>query len=268
MRLAFAGDRDVAVRVLDFLGQNGASPLALLVSGADRASHAEELIARCPGLPPERILRGDAFRSPAGQALLCSLDLDLIVGVHFPYLVPADVLSIPRYGVLNLHPAYLPYNRGWHTPSWTILEGTPAGATLHFMDEGVDTGDIVHRQRMDVSPGDTANSLYRRIKELEFEVFREAWPRLAAGTFRRSPQRDEAGTMHWRSDLLREEVRRLDLDEVVRTGELLRRLRALTTSSPDEAAFYEADGRRYRVQVLIHADPPEEDHDHRGAHGV
>lgn len=245
-RFAFAGDRDIAVQVLDYLLERGCEPLALLVTGPDRASHAAELKSRLSRLPASRVLRGAEFRTPAGMETLRSLELDYIVGIHFPYLVPAEVLSLPRHGVLNLHPAYLPYNRGWHTASWAILDGTAIGATLHFMDEGVDTGDIVHQRRLPIEPDDTADSLYRRVKALELEVFREAWPSLEARTAKRTPQPRDQGSAHVKADLLRDEIRRIDGN-----SDLLRKLRALTTSDPAEAAYFEEGGKRYRVRVSI-----------------
>ena len=249
-RFAYAADRDIGVWVLDYLLERGDEPLALLVSAPEKASHAEELTSRCAalGIP---VLRGREFREPEGLRTLEALGLDLVLGVHFPYLVPEEVLRAPRLGVLNLHPAYLPFNRGWHTPSWAILEGTPVGATLHFMDVGIDSGDVVHQKELEVSPADTANSLYARLKRLELEVFREAWPEVAAGNHRRTPQDPDAGTGHRRGDLFADAVRRIDLDRAVPAGELLRRLRALTTSSIDEAAYFESGGKRFRVQVNI-----------------
>jgi methionyl-tRNA formyltransferase len=254
-RFAFAGDRDIAVLVLDYLLERGCEPVALLVSGPERASHAVELESRLPKLSAACILRGTEFRTPSGQERLRGLELDYIVSIHFPYLVPSPVLSLARLGVLNLHPAFLPYNRGWHTASWAILDGTPFGATLHFMDEGVDTGDIVHQRPLPIEPGDTADSLYRRVKRLELEVFREAWPSLEAGAARRTPQSTDHGRAHAKADLLRQEVRRIDCDAVMKAGDLLRRLRALTTSDPAEAAYFEADGARFRVRVSIEREP-------------
>ncbi|MFL5383160.1 MAG: formyltransferase family protein [Longimicrobiaceae bacterium] len=254
-RFAFAGDRDVAVEVLRYLLEQGHRPSALLLSGAERASHADALAAACPFLPPEAILRGTAFREPAGLCLLRRLELDWIVGIHFPYLVPTEVLAVPRQGVLNLHPALLPWNRGWHTPTWALLEGTPAGATLHFMDAGFDTGDVVLQRPLEPRPCDTADTLYGRIRALEVEVFREAWPTLVDGSFRRTPQPVDVGTAHRRRDLFSPEVQRIDPDARMRAGDLLLRLRALTTSRWDEAAYFEAGGTRYRVQVAVREDP-------------
>jgi methionyl-tRNA formyltransferase len=250
-RFAYAADRDIGVWVLDYLVQRGCEPAALLVSGADRASHAAELEARLPRLEG-RTFRGADFRSRAGLEALGALDLDYIVAVHFPYLFPPEALGLARVGVLNLHPAFLPYNRGWHTASWAILDGTPIGATLHFMDEGVDTGDIMHQRELTVLPDDTADTLYQRIKRLELEVFQEAWPAVEAGAGHRIPQQGQAGSTHRREDLLRDEVRRIDPDVPVRAGDLLRRLRALTTNTPAEAAYVELDGVRYSVQVTLH----------------
>jgi methionyl-tRNA formyltransferase len=254
VKFAFAGDRVVAVRCLEHVISTGARPEALLVSDPERATHAEELITLCDHLPPSRILVGPTFRSPAAMELLCSLCLDFLIGVHFPYLLPREVLEMPTVGVTNLHPAFLPFNRGWHTPSWALLDGTPIGATLHFMDEGIDTGDIIHQRQLYPTPADTAHTLYGRIMALEVEVFREAWPSLVAGTFSRLPQDPTAGTFHVRNDLGHGDVQRIDPDLPVVAGDLLQKLKALTTNRTSEAAFFEMEGKRYRVQVKITAE--------------
>jgi methionyl-tRNA formyltransferase len=252
-RFAFAGDRDIAVRVLEYLLSQGHRPLALLLPPAGEDSHGHALRALCPFLDESHVLRGSAFREPEGLSLLEGLSLHYVVGVHFPAMVPPEVLALPREGVLNLHPAFLPWNRGWHTPSWAILDGTPAGATLHFMDAGVDSGEVVHQRRLEVTPADTAHTLYARMKALELEVFREAWPALAAGRAHRRPQRG-GGSLHRRAELLAPEVQRLELDRPTTARELLRHLRALTTNRWDEAAYFERGGRRYRVQVTVRED--------------
>jgi len=255
MRVAFAGDRDLAVQVLDHLLDRGERPVALLVAGPPGASHAEELRARCAHLDD-----GDVFAGPqglrAGIDRLAALDLDYLLSVHYPHLVPAEALALPRIAALNLHPAYLPYNRGWHTPTWALLDGSPIGATLHVMVEEVDAGAIVHRRRLEPSPGDTAHSLYGRLKALELDVFREAWPDLAEGRLVTSVP-DEAGSWHRRADLFDPAVQRIDLDAPTTAGAVLRHLRALTTDRWDEAAWFEADGRRFRVRVDVAPDPPD-----------
>lgn len=249
-RFAFAGDRQPAVSCLLILLDAGAKPDALLVSAPDRATH-DDALREMTGLPSDRVLVGRQFREPAGVDLLRSLDLDYIIGVHFPYIVPDEVLEIPRIGVLNLHPALLPHNRGWHTPSWAILDETPIGATLHFMDSGLDTGDIVAQIELEIRPEDTAHTLYGRLLELEVELFRSAWPLLASGSPPRQKQSLDEGSNHNRLDLASDSIRRLDLEGSAPVKDVLRTLRALTTNNVKEAAFFELDGRRYRVQITI-----------------
>ena len=250
-RTIYAGDRDIAVWVLQFILEEGIGPLALLVPAADKATHASELITLCNYLQRSFVLRGTAFREPSGLELLHSLAPDYVICVHFPYVVPQAVLQIPSVGVLNLHPAFLPYNRGWHTPTWAILEGTPYGGTLHFMTEELDAGDIVHRKKLDVSPEDTADTLYRRVKLLELQVFREAWPSLLTGSPPRLPQDPNSGTFHKRKDLFTPEIQEIKPNEIVRAWDLIDRLRALTTNCTDEAAYVALGDKRYHIQVRI-----------------
>lgn len=250
LRIGYAGDRDIATWCLRFLLDQNVRPEVLLLTEAAKASHADELRRMCDHLPDDRVLVGAEFRSPSGIKLLRSLKLDYIIGIHFPYLVPPEVLALSK-GFMNLHPAYLPYNRGWHTPSWAILEETPIGATFHFMDSGIDSGDILHQRRLTVSPSDTANSLYARVKRLEFEVFTEAWPLLVSGDFARRPQVAGDGTTHTRKELFTEPVQRIELDAPTTARALLRRLRALTTNRSDEAAYFVEEDKVYRVQVAI-----------------
>jgi methionyl-tRNA formyltransferase len=251
MRFIFAGDRDISVWVLEYLLARGEKPAALLISGPARASHALQLRRLCTHLPDELVFTGREFREERGLSTLGAIAPDMILAVHFPYIVPPVVLQIPRIGVLNLHPAYLPYNRGWHTASWAIIEGTPVGATLHFMDADVDTGDIVHQKRLAIAPDDTADRLYARIKQLELEVFKEAWPTVTTGTIPRTPQDPSAGFFRVRADLLQPGIQRIDLSEEIQASELLRRLRACTTNDIAEAAYFEEAGKRYRIRIHI-----------------
>lgn len=251
LRIAFAGDRDIAIWVLDFLLSQDVRPLALLLPEAAGASHAEALRERCSYLPERDILVGARFREPRGTEELRDLRLDYVFGIHFPYLVPEAVLEVSGLGFLNLHPAFLPFNRGWHTPTWALLDSTPAGATLHFMDKGLDTGDIIHQKELRISDDDTADDLYRKLKRLELEVFREAWPQLLSKRPTRVPQDPNAGTFHRRKDLFQPQIQEINLDEPTTARQVLKRWRALTTNRIDEAAYFEIDGMRHRVRVMI-----------------
>jgi methionyl-tRNA formyltransferase len=247
MKYAYAGDRAISVRILEFLISKGLKPAALMVSDEGKASHAAELIA-LSGLSEALIFRGNAFKTAEAVARLRELDLDYVFGIHFPYLVPKAILDLPKVGVLNLHPAYLPYNKGWHTPSWAILEGQPYGATLHFMEEALDQGDIIHQKKLDVLPTDTANSLYQRALTLEEEVFFEAFENLLTLNPKRKKQ-EGSGTVHFKKDL--EEIQKIELARQYTGEELINKLRGLTTNTEQEAAYFEYQGKKIAIQVFF-----------------
>lgn len=250
MKYIFAGDRDIAVWALQDLIEKGHKPDALLVSDRDRASHSHELI-ELAALPEERVLVGLEFNQEERIELMKSLRPDYIIGIHFPYIIRKNVLDIPLIGVLNLHPAYLPYNRGWHTPTWAIAEQTPVGATLHFMSESLDMGDIVARLEVDILESDTANSLYAKLKQAERELFRSKIDAIANKQLKREPQNLVDGTSHKARDLFSSPLRRIDLDKEYKARELLRLLRAFSTSKPEEGMYFTIDNVEYNVQINI-----------------
>ena len=248
-RIALAANRQIGLRALRLLRDHQIEPVALLLPTGSAADESVEAMRQ--EVPHVPTLLGKEFRSGAGVHWLSSLHLDYILSVHFPYIIPATVLELPRIGTLNLHPALLPFNRGWHTPSWAILDGTPYGATLHWVDDGVDTGDIALQREVRVLPSDTADSLYARVLAAELELMREAIPRLQNHTLPSIPQGKE-GTSHRKSDL--DTVRRLDLHQSMLVADVVRIARALTTSREDEAAWFEVDGKRYLLRISIRPD--------------
>ncbi len=255
-RIVFAGDRKIAVEVLTYLRRQGVRPLGLMLPEKNKASHAQELISLCRGLKSGFVWYGQSFCEPNSIRRLQSLNLDYIVCIHFPVIVPPPVLNVPRIGVLNLHPAYLPYNRGWHNAVWALLEKTLYGATLHFMNEKVDAGDIVNQRQLEVRFDDTGNSLYRRAMRLELKVFKEAWPKLANLSFVRQSQDAHLATTHKKKDLFVPGVQEIKLESMVRAGDLLDKIRALTTNRIEEASYFVAGGKRYRIQIKIVLDRP------------
>jgi len=247
MKFAFAGDRKISCTILKFIISKGYKPSALFVSDFDTASHDDELI-EISGLDESLVFRGNEFKDPVAIEFLSSLELDYIFGIHFPYIIPAEILAIPKIGVVNLHPAFLPYNKGWHTPSWAIIEGCPYGATLHFMEEALDEGDIIHQKKMDVYPIDTAHSLYKRVLKLEEEVFYESFDSLLALKPNRIKQLHK-GTSHQKKEL--KALREICISENSNAIDLINKIRALTTNDQNESAYFILDGKKIGVQINL-----------------
>lgn len=247
MKYAFAGDRKISCTILKFIISKGFKPSVLFISDFDKASHDDELI-EISGLEESLIFRGNEFKNPKVIEFLASLDLDYIFGIHFPYIVPNEILDVPKIGVVNLHPAFLPYNKGWHTPSWAIIEGYPYGATLHFMEEALDEGDIIYQKEIAVYPIDTANSLYKRVLKLEEEVFFEAFDSLSKLNPNRMKQLEE-GTSHQKKEL--KALQEITISENCNAIDLINKIRALTTNDPNESAYFILNEKRIGVQINL-----------------
>jgi len=249
IKFGYAGDRNISVKILEFLLKNDNYPSCLLVSDNVNATDSEHLVSRCPFLERDLIIPGSKLPKKDTKSKLSSLNLDYLICIHFPYIIPESILSIPKIGVLNLHPAYLPWNRGWHTPTWAIFDNTPFGATLHFMDTSLDTGDIIHEKKLPISLEDTADSLYQKVLDLEIEVFTEAFPKILQKNFTRIPQKNLKGSVHKKNDI--KNIQKIDLNENAPIKDLIIKLKALTTNTIDEAAFFEENGEIYQVQIKI-----------------
>lgn len=207
-----------------------------------------EAILDALALPQARVFDGARLREPAMLAALRGLDAEIGVSALFGYILrPALLDALPR-GCVNLHPAYLPYNRGAHPNVWSIVDGTPAGATLHWVDAGVDTGDVVARQPVAVEPVDTAATLYAKLEAACIALFDATWPLVRAGCAPREPQPVGGGTAHRVADLARLDT--LDLDERCTARELLARLRA-RTFAPHRGVTYRDGGRQVEVTVSL-----------------
>jgi methionyl-tRNA formyltransferase len=257
MNFVFAGDRDIAVWVLQFLVDQGFYPKMLFLTESSKATHEKELIS-LSNLSDTDITYGKEFEAKENLDKLRMYKPDYIIGIHFPYLIRKEVLDIPKYGFVNLHPAYLPFNRGWHTPTWGILDGTPVGATLHLMSEKLDAGDIIHQKQLALSPVDTADTLYKKLKLLELEVFKEALPSLISKKLEIKVQSLDEGTQYKKKDLFESQLREIDLKGEYLFEDLLLRLRAFTTNNPKESIFFKIDNMRYYLQIKITSESDED----------
>jgi methionyl-tRNA formyltransferase len=252
----FAGDRQLAVDALALLLEKRDPPAVLCVSDGPAASHRDDLTRMFQAAGGRRVISSAHLRDGALRDELRAEELDFALSVHFPHIIDRALLSVPRRGWLNLHPALLPWNRGWHTPTWAILEGTPAGVTLHRMAEAVDAGEILAQREVVVAPEDTAHTLYGRLLGEELRLLDDVWGIVRSDNWPRMPNRADEGTTHKRADLFSDRVQRIDLDRSYSARTLIDHLRGLTTNRLAEAAYFEVGSRRYRVRIDIRPEEP------------
>ena len=152
-------------------------------------------LASSHGIP---ILRVADINSPEVLQRMESEGPDVIFVLGWSQIVSDRLLDIPRLGCIGSHPALLPRNRGRHPIVWALVEGLQeTGLTFFFLDEGVDSGDIVWQRSCRIEPEDDAASLYGKIEDLAAVGLQDFVHRVAGGTVCRTPQDDSLAT-YWR----------------------------------------------------------------------
>ena len=147
-----------------------------------------------------------------------------------------------------MHGAYLPWCRGRNPNAWTIIDGAPAGVTLHLMEPGVDTGPILAQRKVDLTPDMTAKDLYEKMEQAMLNLFFDTLPKFLEGKIQSQLQSEGLGTFHLASDLI--ELKKLDLDETMPIGKVIDILRACTFP-PFPGAQFVVDGIKYDLNIQI-----------------
>jgi methionyl-tRNA formyltransferase len=123
-----------------------------------------------------------------------AVDLQVLAGAP---IMRAPVLAIPRLGTLNAHMGILPRYRGMNTVEWAVLEGSMPGVTVHFVDAGVDTGDIIATQSVPLHPGDTLDVVRARANQCQIDLLSRTVAAACVGPLPRQPQRREDGRQYY-----------------------------------------------------------------------
>jgi hypothetical protein len=126
---------------------------------------------------------------------------DLVVSYCYPHIITAELLRILPEMIVNLHISLLPFNRGADPNVWSAIEKTPAGVTIHLIDKGVDTGDILYQEEVSFDGRDvTLRESYDALQSSIQLLFQKNWSDIRA---KRSPRQTQnsKGTLHRVSDL-------------------------------------------------------------------
>lgn len=139
---------------------------------------------------------------------LKSLKPDFIIVVAFGQILPKEVLDIPKYGCINLHGSLLPKYRGAAPIQWSVINGEKiAGNTTMLMDVGLDTGDMLLKNEVEVSKFMTAGELYEELKLSGAELLVETIKKVANGEVTPIKQNDEESTY---APMLNKEIAKID----------------------------------------------------------
>ena len=239
MRVALFADGFVGVQIAKYLSEHFPEDLILVVTIARNEIFD---FAQSSGIP------ACVFDDEVQMSARLSEDCELGVLAWWPKLLKAPLLEVPRYGFINTHPSMLPYNRGKHYNFWALVEQAPFGVTLHRVDPGVDTGEIVAQQEIAYNWEDTGGSLFFKAREAMLDLFKKTYPTLRTGEIQSTPQPRDDGSSHHSSEL--EMASHIDLDRSYRARDLLNLLRARTFEG-HPGCWFEDAGEQYEISIKM-----------------
>ena len=177
-KIVFMGTPDFAVPVLKMLIAK--TNVIMVVTQPDKEVGRKKLIQYSPvkqiaienNIP---IFQPEKIRKDFSK--LSDLEIDLIVTCAYGQIIPKEVLDLPKYGCINVHASLLPKYRGSAPIQWAILNGdTKTGITIMYMDEGMDTGDIIKSKEILISAEDNVGTLHDKLSVLGKDTLLEVLP--------------------------------------------------------------------------------------------
>lgn len=218
LRTIFMGTPDFAVPCLHVLLER--TDVALVITQPDRPKGRGQKLFPSPvksraleaGVP---VFQPRKLREEAAIEEVRRIAPDLIVVVAYGQILPKVVLDIPLHGCINVHASLLPKYRGAAPMQWAILNGeTETGVTTMCMDAGLDTGDMLLAEKLDIAPDMTAAQLHDAMMPLGASVLEKTLDALEAGTLVRKIQDDAASTY---ASMLKKEMGLIDWNRDART---------------------------------------------------
>ena len=200
MRLIFMGTPQFAVEPLRALAAAG-HDIAGVVTRTDKPTGRGRTVTAPPVKVAAQELGLTIFqpkraRDPEFIEILRTLTPEVIIVAAYGQLLPKEILTLPKFGCVNIHASLLPAYRGAAPINWAIIRGEQeTGITIMLMDEGMDTGAILLQESIPVGPEDTAGALKEKLASMGAKLIITAVPLLGSGKLIPVPQDGMKATM-------------------------------------------------------------------------
>lgn len=190
MKVVVFGCQQIAVDILNFLSTKKGIELSLVITyelPLDQTYGYESVLEYCWGKKIDVINPNSVTNDLVKQ--LSDISPDLILSIYYRKILPKALIDLPRLGCINIHPSALPFYRGPVPTAWAIENGEGEfGITLHYMDLGIDTGDILVQEIFEIGEDETGYELYTRAMDLGFKLFKKNFKNIINETIKPVPQ--------------------------------------------------------------------------------
>lgn len=143
------------------------------------------------------IIKFEKIKSKFSLNILKKMNLDFIFSFQYDQIISQEVIDIPRNGAINLHFSPLPKYRGVYPIAWALINNEKKyGVTLHYMDPGIDTGDIISQKMFNIDTIKNARELYNKCESVGTKIFKKSLNTLLDGSIGGTPQDNSKGVYY------------------------------------------------------------------------
>lgn len=241
IKAVFMGTPEIARDALEAL--NDVLDVVLVVTQPDKFVGRKKVLTKSPVK-----LLAESLEVPVFQPYkikeeydaIIKLNPDIIVTCAYGQILPKALLDLPQYGALNIHASLLPKYRGGAPIERSIMNGdTKTGITLMHMDIGMDTGDMIYKEEIDIDNLDTKETLTKKLSILAQKIIKEKLPLYLDGAYKRIKQ-DESKASY--APIITKDDEYLDFNR--NSLDIYNHIRSL---SPDPAVYALLDNKRYKI---------------------
>lgn len=244
MKVVYMGTPEFAVYALESIIKAG-HEVAAVITQPDKSKGRSKALIPTPvkvkameyGIP---VYQPEKLRQEENVKLLQDINPEIIVVAAYGQILPESILSIPKYGCINIHASLLPKYRGAAPIEWSIIDGeTKTGVTTMYMEKGLDTGDMIEKVEVDITPEDTGATLHDKLAVEGAKLIISTMDKLYAGNATRTKQDDSLSCY---ASMLSKEMGNIDFSKSAE--EIERLIRGL---NPWPCAYTKIDGKGVKI---------------------
>lgn len=175
MRILFMGGKNIGYGCLEYLLNNNYNVIGAVVNSGDEEGQWFKSVS---SLCIKKNIPVYCWKKLINNLnTIQELKPDLITVVYFDQILKEEIINIPKLGCINFHMALAEEYRGCYPTTWTLINGeTYTGVTLHYIDKGIDSGDIIAQKKVKILSSDTGKTLYDKCTLAGVELFKDVFP--------------------------------------------------------------------------------------------
>ena len=191
----------------------------------------------------------DTFVFRNNYHLISNLPKKFDVGflLWWPKIINQEIINLPKEGFYNIHPSLLPFGKGKNPNFWAIRNEEPFGVSIHKVELGIDTGEIVAQKKIFYDWEDNGGSLYKKSQKECIDLFKKTFPKILEKKVNQ-PLENSGGSLNYGKDMFLESE--IDLEKSYKAKDLFNLIRARTFEGKP-SCWFKYKKNKYEIRIKI-----------------